>query len=78
MHSWFSQASIYQLTEGIGKKKYDEQFRLRMSMNPAGSWELWLMFTPATQLSLPRDTEIKIMHIKCFTYNYKGICQLVS
>ena len=101
MHSWFSQASIYQLTlkktqnllkymhdERLGAerggnwKKYDEQFRLRMSMNPVGSWrsvdkKLWLMFmaSPATQLSLPQAAQTKIMHNKCFTYNYRGICQ---
>lgn len=62
-----------------GWKKYDEQFRLRQSVDTSISWskidyELWLMFMqhstqPRTITSLTTAT-----HNKYYNFNFKGSC----
>ncbi|CAG2230130.1 unnamed protein product [Mytilus edulis] len=68
---------------GLGWKLYDEQFRLRRSQEPAGSWsvidtELWLLYMqPAGPINGP---EFNIAQkptnnfLKCYAYNYNGTC----
>ncbi|XP_071156026.1 uncharacterized protein [Mytilus edulis] len=60
-----------------GWKSYDEQFRLRMSQDPAGSWavvdpELWLlyMYPPSSNSNAPVSTG----RFKCYAFNYQGNC----
>ena len=56
---------------------YDEQFRLRMSINPSQNWgvvdsELWLLYmTPTLGKSSP------VQH-KCYEYNNKGNCNKIQ
>ncbi|VDI43964.1 Hypothetical predicted protein [Mytilus galloprovincialis] len=61
----------------LGWKSYDEQFRLRMSQDPAGSWavvdpELWLlyMYPPSSNSNAPVSTG----RFKCYAFNYQGNC----
>ncbi|XP_062618517.1 uncharacterized protein LOC134280106 [Saccostrea cucullata] len=55
---------------------YDEQFRLRMALNPNGNWgvidnELWLVYM---SLSVAVNSQRTSTYYKCFDYNYKGKC----
>ena len=69
----------------MGWKKYDEQFRMRRSINPLISWadidtELWLMFIHSSQTLSPA-TGGQNQHFtnnKCFDYNFKGFCSRIS
>ncbi|XP_062617622.1 uncharacterized protein LOC134279286 [Saccostrea cucullata] len=68
-------------TRGMGWKKYDEQFRLRRSVNPSISWagidpELWLMYmhAPSQQAVSTQPSPGQITHNKCFNFNYRGFC----
>ena len=61
----------------VGWKSYDEQFRLRMSQDPAGSWavidpELWLlyMYSPSSNSNAPVSTG----RFKYYAFNYQGKC----
>ena len=61
----------------VGWKLYDEQFRLRMSQDPANSWavvdqELWLfyMFSPPTV----GGPSVVTGGYKCYSFNYHGRC----
>lgn len=66
----------------LGWRKYDEQFRLRKTNDPASSWgevdsELWLLYIhqnniPQIQSNTPKPNNYALG--KCFDYNYKGFC----
>ncbi|XP_061188703.1 uncharacterized protein LOC133196870 [Saccostrea echinata] len=55
---------------------YDEQYRLRMAINPNGNWgvidnELWLVYMSP---SVAYNNQRASTYYKCFDYNYKGKC----
>lgn len=59
---------------------YDQQFRLRISMNPLKSWgsidgELWLRFIATPFNRATSQTSSKYC---CYDYNYKGTCNKFS
>lgn len=63
----------------LGFKEYDQQFRLKMAMNPTKSWgevdsELWLMFVLPTVKTLPAAQTYQSQSKKCYDYNYQGSC----
>lgn len=64
---------------GLGFKSYDEQFRLRRSMDPSIPWgkvdsELWLIYmSPSSSLQIASTVSQQSTNI-CFDYNYKGNC----
>lgn len=64
----------------LGWKSYDEKFRLRMSQDPAGSWavvdpDLWLLICI---LHLVLVMAIRMGSLKCFAFNYQGLCGVHS
>ncbi|KAK3088512.1 hypothetical protein FSP39_020020 [Pinctada imbricata] len=59
-----------------GWQKYDEQFRLKLSIDPTLSWamvdsELWLLYMQPLSNLPSQNRSIA----KCFAYNYQGFCQ---
>lgn len=68
---------------GLGWKCYDEQFRLKMSMDPTKSWdivdnELWLLYMVGNSISesiySSAASGYKSSINKCYNFNYKGTC----
>ncbi|XP_062575027.1 uncharacterized protein LOC134236890 [Saccostrea cucullata] len=67
----------------LGWKKYDEQFRLRRSIDPTIDWskvdyELWLMFmssSPQSKLTIKPNSPA---YNKCYNFNFKGHCDRPS
>lgn len=59
---------------------YDEQYRLRMAINPSNNWgvidsELWLVYmTPGIQSNTNRPS---ISPNKCFDFNYRDSCNRI-
>ncbi|XP_050404842.1 uncharacterized protein LOC126820768 [Patella vulgata] len=67
-------------SRGYGWSSYDEQFRLKRSLDPSSSWssvdfELWLIHM-ADGKSVTKPS-IKLTG-KCFDFNYKGYCSKTS
>ena len=69
--------------KGLGWKEYDEQFRLKMSVNPTKSWEvidqeLWLLYmvSPNTVPEIKHNSQVGLKSSinKCYNFNYKGTC----
>ena len=63
----------------LGWRRYDEQFRLRRSVDPSIPWEkidyeLWLMFMQSQSQPRPYTSPIAFSHNKCFNYNFKSSC----
>ena len=67
---------------GLGFKNYDEQFRIKKSMDPSSSWavdyELWLLYmvnnTPTINTPTINQTAAR-GHNKCYDFNNKGYCK---
>lgn len=62
-----------------GWKKYDEQFRLRRSVDTSISWskidyELWLMFMQHSTQPRTITSFTTATHNKCYNFNFKGSC----
>ncbi len=64
-----------------GWRSYDEQFRVKKTRNPSGSWgeidsELWLLYIHVTQNQSNTSTSNSRSDrvLKCYDFNYKGIC----
>ena len=70
---------------GLGWKTYDEQFRLKMGIDPVKSWEivnqeLWLLYMGNTRNSLPdsyKNDKSKTSVNKCYNFNKMGMCDRV-
>jgi hypothetical protein len=70
---------------GLGWKTYDEQFRLKMGIDPVKSWEivdqeLWLLYMRNTRNSLPdsyKNDKSKTSVNKCYNFNKMGMCDRV-
>lgn len=67
----------------LGWKKYDEQFRLRRSIDPTKQWskvdyELWLMFMTSSPQSKVTLSPNSPAFNKCYNFNFKGICDRPS
>lgn len=71
----------------LGWKSYDQQFRLRKSIDPLKKWEivdteLWLLYMyqapntpiPAIKTNIGNDYYHSSSIGKCYDYNYKGNC----
>lgn len=76
-------------TTGIGWKVYDEQFRLRKSVNPNISWssvdqELWLIYLHNTKPSYTQfgvadqTSTVRPNTYKCYAFNYNGACHKMT
>lgn len=67
----------------LGWKKYDEQFRLRRSIDPTIEWskvdyELWLMFMTSSPRSKVTISPNSPAYNKCYNFNFKGNCDRPS
>lgn len=65
--------------KGLGWKEYDEQFRLKMAMDPSKPWdivdqELWLIYMSNTNTNTSTSYVNKTAVNKCYNFNYKGVC----
>ena len=66
-------------SSSLGFREYDQQFRLKLSNNPSGTWgvvdpELWLLYVTPSAKFLTADTPNQSQNKKCYTYNYQGSC----
>lgn len=64
---------------GLGFKTYDEQYRLRKSLDPASSWavvdnELWLFYMVSSQPLTPSTSQSNTNYNKCYDFNFQGAC----
>ncbi|KAK3098874.1 hypothetical protein FSP39_023886 [Pinctada imbricata] len=62
---------------GLGWRHYDEQFRLKMTMQPELYWgsidyELWLLYLPSHQAQAQAQPQFQ--RLKCYDFNNKGYC----
>lgn len=61
----------------VGWKQYDEQFRLKMAMDPSKSWavvdsELWVIYMVGPSNSSPVSGFYGVN--KCYAFNFQGFC----
>jgi hypothetical protein len=67
---------------GLGWKSYDEQFRIRRSLDPSIPWEnvdqeLWTIFMPTLPSGQNQYNTGPAVHTsinKCHDFNFKGLC----
>lgn len=62
---------------------YDEQYCLKMALNPSNNWgtidsELWLVYMNPNSVATQQSKQQVSTYFKCYDYNYRAVCQRIQ